>query len=147
MSPGIFHPRKNWVFGPWVFFTTGKFGFWSPGISPQGNLSFWSPGISPQGNLSFWSPGDHCPNDHCPRENWVGVSGGLTSISEIWGFLVFWDTLISWGIFSSNGGICLLLMLPEGDYNSYVTRKGLQFSTLKSKKADLYFFDLVQKRS
>ena len=38
-------------------------------------------------------------------------------------------------------------MLPEGDYNSYVTRKGLQFSTLKSKKADLFFFELVQKRS
>ena len=38
-------------------------------------------------------------------------------------------------------------MLPERDYNSYVTRKGLQFPTLKSKKADLFFFELVQKRS
>ena len=40
-----------------------------------------------------------------------------------------------------------ILMLPERDYNSYVTRKGLQFPTLKSKKADLFFFELVQKRS
>ena len=139
-SLGNFHHREIWVFGPREFHHREIWVFGPREISPQGNLGPWEIWV-------FWSPGDHCPNDHCPRENWVGVSGGLTSISEIWGFLVFWDTLISWGIFSSNGGICLLLMLPEGDYNSYVTRKGLQFSTLKSKKADLFFFELVQKRS
>jgi len=100
MSPGIFHPRKNWVFGPWVFFTTGKFEFLVPGkFSPQGNLSFWSPGIfHPRKNWVFWSPGIFHP-----RKNWVfgprvffttgkigvGVSGGLASISETCGFLDF----------------------------------------------------------
>ena len=143
------------VTGIWRFVTTRVTGIWRPqeSIVPgKFELGFWSPGIFTPGKIEFFGP-----RVFSPQGNLSWGFGGLASISETWGFLVFWDTLISWGIFPTNGGICLLLMLPEGDYNfphfCHQTHGEITWSPLfkllrvKFKKADLFFFELVQKRS
>ena len=94
--------------------------------------------FSPQGSLSWVFGGSHL-NFRDMR-----FSGFLRHPNFLGNFFLAMEEFVYFLCYPK--GITIL-MLPEGDYNSYVTRKGLQFPTLKSKKADLFFFELVQKRS